>query len=123
MQQPIYKFYPGQIVYAERDYEKKCLAKLHVVNVFEDTYSTGEVVKCIVIRRYSTSKQCWYYHTYREFELSYLMYLWGRECYAEESATVKAAIRKYEIVRVADFDKDGNIIEIPKKDWKIKKFK
>ena len=45
MQNPVYKFYPGQIIYIHRDVERNCLFKTHVVHVFDDIYPNGDSVK------------------------------------------------------------------------------
>ena len=121
MQNPVYKFYPGQIIYIFRDGDRSALFKTHVVHVFEDIYPNGDNVKVIVTRTYNHDKQCWYYNTYREIEASSLMY-WIAQEYYNHGSGIAGAIRKYEINYVWDYGKDGRLEVIPEDKWTIKRF-
>lgn len=121
MQNPVYKFYPGQIIYIHRDVERNCLFKTHVVHVFDDIYPNGDCVKVVVTRTYNNDKQMWYYDTYREIEASSLMY-WIAQEYYNHGSGISGAIRKYEINYVWDYDENGRLEVIPEDKWNIKRF-
>ena len=121
MQTPVYKFYPGQIIYVQRDVERNSVLKTHVINVFEDIYPDGCHVRVIVTRTYNNYKQRWYYNTYREIEASSLMY-WLAQEFCNHGSGIARAIKKYEINYVWDYGKDGRLEVILEDKWNIKRF-
>jgi hypothetical protein len=121
MQSPVYKFYPGQIIYVQRNVEENTLYKTHVVQVFEDIFPNDERVRIIVTRTYNNYKKRWYYTAYREIEASQLMY-WHAKEYCNHGSGIAGAIRKYEINYVWDYGKDGRLEVIPEDKWNIKRF-
>lgn len=117
MQKPIYKFHPGQEVFVELDGTKST-----VVAIVDDKFNDEFTLRLVVTKQWLPHRKMHSYKIYREYEASTMMYMLAREAQQDKDEKILRVARKWEIDRVMNFDKKGNLVVVPENEWCVTEF-
>ena len=96
--------------------------KSTVVAIVDDKINDEFTLRLVVTKQWLPHRKMHSYKIYREYEASTMMYMLAREAQQDKDEKILRVARKWEIDRVMDFDKKGNLVVVPENEWCITEF-